>query len=104
MQKLVRCFLNTDMRCQHDGLAEVANNEKVDVHNLKKGEHIVFINTKRNRVKMISPGGVLSYLRLAKGQVDLETLKLIPEAFTDGDLELAYSNSLKKLIKKKMGN
>ena len=95
------CFLDTDMRCQHDGLSKIAIDNKLNVHKLKHGEHAVFINRSKNRIKMLSHGGVLSYLKLKRGEVlDLNTLKYIPAAFNDsGDLKVSYSNALKKVVK-----
>ena len=102
MQSLIQCFLEADMRCQHDGLAKVAKKQDLDVYGLQRGQHVVFINTALDRVKMFSAGGILSYLRLKKGKVNLETLRLIPEAFNDGNLEVAYSRSLKKVLEAKL--
>ena len=103
MQRLVRCFLDSDMRCQHNGLAKIASKAKVNVYNLAKGEHVVFINGRLNRVKMFSPGGILSYLKVSKGQIDLATLALIPQAFNDGDIDVGYSRALKTGLKKRLG-
>ena len=102
MQSLVQCFLDADMRCQHDGLAKIAKNKDMDVYKLRQGEHVVFVNSALDRVKMFSSGGVLSYLRLKKGKVNLETLRLIPEAFSNGNIEVAYSRSLKKVLEAKL--
>lgn len=102
MQKLVQCFLEADMRCQHDGLAKIAKKMDLDVYALAKGQHVVFVNTALDRIKMFSHGGVLSYLRMKSGKVNLETLRLIPEAFNDSpDFEIAYSKSLKKVLEDK---
>lgn len=102
MQNLIQCFLDADMRCQHDGLAKIAKRKDLDVYSLKKGEHVVFINSALDRIKMFSSGAVLSYLRLKKGKVNLETLRLIPEAFNDGNLEVAYSRALKQVLETKL--
>lgn len=102
MQKLVQCFLDADMRCQHDGLAKIAAKKSLNVYELEKGQHVVFVNTALDRIKMFSHGGVLSYLRMKKGKVNLETLRLIPEAFNDSpNFEIAYSRSLKKVLETK---
>lgn len=105
MQRLVQCFLDTDMRNQHDGLAKLAAKRDVNVYKLRKGEHIVFINGKLNRVKMFSKGGVLSYLKLRKGmEFNLDTLRKIPEAFNESEsFELIYSKALKSAIREKLG-
>jgi len=103
MQKLVRVFFGTDMRCQHDGLALQAEEAGLDVYSLKKGCHVVFVNKALDRIKMFSPGGVLSYLRV-KGKVSTESLALIPSAFSEsGDIEVAYSKAVIKTLESKLG-
>lgn len=97
--KLITAFIGTDMRCQHIGLAAIAKGRKVNVYELKTGEHVVFINTALNRIKMFSPGGVLSYLRV-DGRIDMGTLSRIPRAFA-GDLPVAYGKALKEVLEKK---
>lgn len=104
MTKLVNAFLDVDMRCQHDGLAKIAKKHRVDVWSLSPGEHVVFINRAMDRIKMFSPNGVLSYLRLKSDQrIDLDTLKYIPEAY-DGskDLRVTYSQALRKSLSKRV--
>lgn len=97
----MQVFLEADMRCQHDGLAELARKKKVDVYTLKPGQHVMFLNKALNRIKMFSSGGVLSYLRLDKGKVDLETIHTIPKAF-EGNMGLAYRGALRKTLEKKL--
>lgn len=57
-----------------------------------------------NKLKMYSSGNVLSYLRLENGRkFDLSTLSEIPNAFNDhGSLEIAYSKSLEKALRKRL--
>ena len=100
-QTLTHCFLNTDLRCQHDGLTLIAKKRRVDVMELPTGEHVIFINTNQNKMKMFSPGGVLSYLRLKTGKIDLNTLAKIPQSFGEG-IEVAYSRSLRKVLREKL--
>jgi len=103
VQKLVRCFVGVDMRNQHAGLESLAKECKVSLGKIKRGEHIVFVNRSRDKIKMYSHGGVLSYMKLKKGQqMNLETLKMIPDAFSEGNLELAYARSLRKIITKRI--
>jgi len=100
-QKLIRCFLGTDLRCQHDGLTKLAHKQKVDVDKLKPGQHIIFINNALNKLKMYSSGNILSYLRLPNGRIDLNTLGDIPRAF-GSDMKTKYTSALKKQIERKL--
>lgn len=100
MNKVTRIFLNTDLRCQHNGLALVAGKENVRLDKLKPGEHVLFINTKRDKVKMYSRNGVLSYYK-QKGRLDIEAVAKIPAAF--GELnELTYVKSLRDVVKARL--
>jgi hypothetical protein len=82
MNKVVRVFFETDMRNQHDGLKEVAKAEKVDLDKLSPGEHVVFINMAKDRLKMFSSGGVLSYLRSQTGKLNMMVIEQIPQCFS----------------------
>lgn len=100
--KLIRVFLNSDFRCQHDGLALIAKRQKIKVDELKKGEHIVFVNALQNKLKIYSFNGVLSYFRLKTGHIDLRIIKDLTETFND-DIALSYDKSVSAFIKKKLG-
>jgi len=102
MQKLVRCFMDVDLRCQHDGLTKLAAKHKVFIRTMKPGQHYVFINKAMNKIKMLSFGNVLSYYKQDKGKISLETLRHIPDAFTGGQIDVAYSDALEKLVKQKL--
>lgn len=81
MNKILRVFLDTDMRKQHDGLFQVAADHKVNVKNLDPGEHVIFINSALNKIKIYSARGLLSYYRKDKGKIDLNLIEHIPESF-----------------------
>jgi len=101
--KLVRVFFDVDMRNQHDGLGKLAKKEGVDTRVIADDEHIVFINTKMNRLKMLSRGGVLSYWKSYDGtKVNMEAIQYIPDAFQAGKIN--YSKALEKLMRQKMGS
>lgn len=101
MNQVKRIFLNADFRKQHDGLIQLAQEHHLNIAALEPGEHVVFVNSQRNKIKMFSHGQVLSYLRLTSGKVDLETLQAIPRAFK-GNLTLAYDKALTKMVVKKL--
>jgi len=81
MGKILRVFYDADLRCYHDGLAERAKKEGVDVKNLKAGEYAVFINSKRDRIKVFAAENVIAYQKSEHGRLDLNALKRIPEVF-----------------------
>lgn len=99
MQSLVRIFLNTHMCYQHDGLKVLAQKESCNLDKLKDGEHVIFINRACDRMKFYSAGNVISYLRLDKGKIDLNTLSIIPNLFSETkDIRLSYSQALRKVL------
>ena len=102
MNRIVRIFLDVDFRNQHDGLAKLARENNVSVGSLKDGEHIIFINTARNKIKMYSNRDVLSYMRLPSGRkVDLEALVEMTKCFK-GDIKVSYKTALTKKVKDKL--
>lgn len=105
--KIVRLFLNTDMRCQHVGLSEVARKKKVNLTELENGEHVIFINVAQNRVKLYSKGNIISYLWRQKGRIDLDAIQMIPQAFDRNgkvDIDSALRTSIEKRLFKKNRN
>ena len=100
MNKVIRCFLDVDMRCQHDGLKKHALNRKVNIEKIKKNEHVIFVNKAINKVKIYSGNGVLSYYR-SKTPLDLEAVAQIPNTFGN-DIKTQYHSSIKMIFKKRV--
>jgi hypothetical protein len=95
--RVVRFFPDSDMRCQHDGLAAIAALQGIDVWNLKPGEFVVFANKSRLGLKIFAPGRVLCYLRSPDGNpLEMRTISLIPRFF-NGD-EFRYDPAVKHLL------
>lgn len=100
MNKLIRLFLETDMRLQHTGLRDLAAREGVHINALTKGEHVIFLNKAKTRVKLYSYNGVLSYLWNAKTPLDLAAIQEIPNTFARGrfDMDAAMKTRLEKKV------
>ena len=97
MNRVVAVFVGVDLRCQHDGLAKVARKRRVEPLKLKPGQHVVFVNGKRDKVKMYSANMIVSYLKLPRGEVvDLRALKYFPESFSGG--EISYTKAIGKML------
>lgn len=100
---IVRVFKDTSMINQHDGLVRIALSKKVRLDTLGAGEHVVFLNSALNRVKMFSTNGVLSYYRVSKGKLNLNMIEMIPQCFNAKagmDWEKADRLALEKLLTK----
>lgn len=103
MNKIVRLFLDTDMRNQHEGLIYVAAQSKINLKALDEGEHVLFLNKALNKMKLYSHTGVLTYQRQDKGKFDLNAIQAIPQSFDRNgrlDLDKALRTTIEKKIKK----
>lgn len=78
---ILRVFVQTDMRNQHRGLVQIAKKKGIDLHGLKRGQHVVFVNTAMDRVKLYSAGGVLSYVHSETGKLNMGVIEQIPGCF-----------------------
>lgn len=97
--RVIQCYLNSDLRCSHDGLAEVAKKDKIMVKSLEPGQYVVFINSKKDRMKVYASNNVLAYLRLEDGRrIDLNTVREIPRAFAASG-RIDYDKALEKVVR-----
>lgn len=97
--KIIRVFLNTDMRNQHEGLIQMAKKQKVDPEKLEDGEHVIFVNAARNKLKVFSSNGLLSYKRQEKGRLNMEAIIRIPQSFSGGNLNWKEAQKQALLVK-----
>lgn len=100
--KIKQVFFNVSMINGHDGLTrivkleqkKVPNEHRVRAEQLNPGELLVFINTQRNKLKILAANGVMAYLKLRSGRLDLQAIQYIPNALQgntiDYDKALAY--------------
>lgn len=101
MKKVKRVFINVNMRSQHDGLTELAKQNGIHPEKLSTGEYLVFVNTRRTAVKLMTKEKVIAHYKSPQGHViDLNVIKHIPNAF-DGK-EINYSKALELAIDQKL--
>ena len=98
MARVIRIFLNTDMRLQHRGLIQTAGSKKVDIRNLGHGDHVVFVNKKMTRMKIFSENNLISYIFKQKG-IALETIQEIANVFDGSSID--YTKALTAALRKK---
>lgn len=101
MNKVVHIFKDTPMSYQHTGLAELAINRGVKLEKLSPGEHVVFLNVARDKVKIYTSGGLLSYYKSPSGKLNLHVLSETPKFFsldTGMDWKAADEAALNKLL------
>jgi hypothetical protein len=97
---VLRCYLDQDLRLGHDGLEQVAKRDGFNTKKLTPGQFLVFINRKKNRIKIYAANDTLAYRRMEQGQVlDLATIASIPRVF-NGSGRMFYEAALKERIVK----
>ena len=80
--RVVRYFPDTDLRCNHLGLSDIAKKHNIDVRNLKPGEFCVFVNKRETALKIFAPQNTLVYLKSPGNYpLDLRVVKYIPRFF-----------------------
>lgn len=100
--KIVRVFVDTPMYCQHDGLSAIAAKAKVNLEKLPDGEHVIFINRARDKIKVFSSRGLLSYRRRKEG-INIGVIEEIPNSFNEhGEIDwvAAERRALEKDLEK----
>lgn len=91
----IKIFKNVSMIYQHDGLAKLAASKKVKLDGLEPGEHILFVNGARDRIKMYSANKVLSYYRAEKNtRINLEMIEYIPQCFGAKGMDWEAANKM----------
>lgn len=96
----VSVLLNVSMVGGHDALVRVAKSQGMNLEKLDTGCAVVFINRKREKMKVYSYNGVLSYMRSPEGRpFDLMAIDEFPKAF-DANGRMDYPAALKLRIEK----
>ncbi len=101
--KAVNLFLGADLRSGHPGLTKLAKSRGIVLKELRKGEAVIFVNSKKDKMKAFAWNGVLSYIRFddAKRSIDLSALDEFPRAFNaDGSMD--YTRALKASLEKRL--
>lgn len=101
--KTVNVFLGVDLRLGHDGLSAYAATRKVKMTELRPGEAVVFINTKRTYMKSYSWNKVLSSVRSVdiNRPIDIDVMDYLAQAFNkDGTMD--YPKALKMALETKL--
>jgi len=100
--KILRVFINVDMRNGHNGLTALAKEHKTNVGKLAPGEFVIFINAARTKLKAYGTNEVLSYVRQDK-RISLDAIRYLPMAFKakqkfdyDSALSMAVNDALAK--------
>lgn len=103
--RIVLAIENVHMGLAHDGLASLAKKFKFNVEKLEVGEMILFLNRKRDKLKIYGCNQCLGYYRSPGGRIALEALQYLPTAFSGQatiDLSEAMEKSLRLSIERRI--
>lgn len=92
---------DTNLRCGHDGLSEIAkkSKHKIFVEALLPGEYLIFTNKAQNALKLYACGNVIAHLKMPAGQkLNMEAIQFIP-CFFNGE-KIDYKGALAEAMKK----
>jgi len=94
-------FPDTDLRCGHDGLADLADRAKKPVEDLKVGQFLLFVNRRQSAVKILTADDVLIYLRPESKRLNFDAISLLPKYFNGTAFN--YKGAVKEAILKRIG-
>ena len=92
---------DTNLRCGHDGLSEIAKKSKLKIHveALLPGEYLIFTNRAQTALKMYTCGNIVAHLKMPQGQrLNMEAIQFIP-CFFNGE-KIDYKGALAEAMKK----
>lgn len=79
MSKILQVFFDVDLR-------NLAKDKKIKVADLKDGEFLVFLNSKKDKVKVYGSHDVYAYYRSPSGRIALEMISHIPNSFSGNSI------------------
>lgn len=110
MSKLLHVIENADLRGRHGSLLEQAKKEGVKVDDWKPGDIVAFLNTKKDRLVVMTmlpeedSHGLLGMYKSPHGRVPAEAIEFIPLAFGGEGFQMnkAIRAGLEKLLYKRV--
>lgn len=78
---LVRFFADSDLRCGHKGLEEIARRSGIYLSDLSRGEFLLFTNKALTSAKYLGRDGVLAFVKLGKTQLTPKQIVSMPHSF-----------------------
>lgn len=93
---IVSFFPDTDLRCGHAGLTNLALSAKRNPSALKPGQFLVFVNRQQTAIKILATSDMLAHYKSPSGRVNLTAVTLLPKYFNGGSFN--YSAALKATI------
>lgn len=85
--RVIHYFPNTDLRCNHKGLGELARKAKIVTMVMGAGEFLLFVNRRQTGFKLLAPNNVLVYQKVTSGRLHPRVFTLLPKYFNGGELD-----------------
>lgn len=101
--RIIRLVDNVSMGLGHQGLHRLMlGNFKLDITKLEDGQLVMFLNKKKDKLKIIGKSGtVLGYLKMPNGRrIMLDAVQYIPQTF--GGSGFDYDLALKKALRARL--
>lgn len=98
MNQVLFYFPNSDMRRGHAGLAEYARKEGKNVAKLEPGQFMLFVNRKKDQLKLYSAGNCVTHFKSESGRIDMRIISEIPRNFSGGRFD--YKNALRNVLER----
>lgn len=100
--RIVRFFPDTNLQGGHIGLSKLAKENGVDVNKLKLGEYLIFVNRKKDKLKMFASASLIAYLKMPPGgRIDPRTIAILPRYFNGTSIQ--YDEALKEVLDREFG-
>lgn len=96
--KIIRYFSDVDMRNGHNGLRQIARDEGIDLRRVPEGQFVIFMNKKKNCLKMFASYNVLAHVKLDEGKIDPRVIAHIPACFNGREID--YDKALRKVMRR----
>lgn len=77
---IIEVIYDSDLRRSHLGLTKLARKHGINIDRLKEGRFVMFLNSKQNRLKLLTCNGVLVYLK-SEHEITKEQIERIPTLF-----------------------
>lgn len=99
MNKIVSFFPNSDLRCSHNGLTELAKKARKDPNALTDGQFLVFVSKSQCHAKVLAKDNVLVHVRGdGRRRLSLTALNELPSHFGGGSFD--YTAALGETMRK----
>jgi hypothetical protein len=102
--RVQQCFLDTDLRLGIPGLIQLCEENKINLEERRVGEMIVFINHRRDQIRVLACNGtkspVMAAYRMPEGRIyDLRVIGEIPRAFRSAG-EINFDKALENVLRR----